>query len=89
MKSIAMFLLFLGIILIINGIYEQKFESLKKNVKIEYRFIPRTYYEEQLSQNADVTSNYKNMFQGEIDPWFDRNVTIAPPPRNSAEPSKS
>ena len=65
-----MFLLFLGIILIINGIYEQKFQSLKKNVKIEYRFIPRTYYEEQLSQNADVTSNYKNMFQALIKKIF-------------------
>ena len=83
-----MFLLFLGIILIINGIYEQKFQSLKKNIKIEYRFIPRTYYEEQISQNADITSNYKNMFQGEIDPWFDRKVTIAPLARNSEVSSK-
>jgi hypothetical protein len=78
MKSIALFLLFLGIILIINGIYEQKYQSLKKNTKVEYRFIPRTYYDEQLAENATVTSNFKNMFDKES-PWFERTVTLPKP----------
>jgi hypothetical protein len=75
MKSIAMFLLFVGVLLIINGIYEQKYQSLKKNVRVEYRFIPRTYYEEQLAENANVTANFANMFQ-KTSPWFERTVTL-------------
>jgi hypothetical protein len=78
MKSIAMFLLFVGILLIVNGIYEQKYQSLKKNVKVEYRFIPRTFYEEQLAENSNVTSNFKNMFDTES-PWFERTVTLPKP----------
>lgn len=76
MKSIILFLIFLGALLMIKGIYEQKYQSLKKNVRVEYRFIPRTYYEEQLAQNADVTSKFKNMF-GKESPWFERTVTLA------------
>ena len=71
-----------------NGIYEQKFQSLKKNVKIEYRFIPRTYYEEQLAENADVTANYKNLFDKES-PWFDRTITIAPTPKSASIPNSA
>jgi hypothetical protein len=83
MKAIAMFLLFLGIIMIINGIYQQQYNNFKKNVKIEYRFIPRTYYEEQLAENESVTANFKNMFQKES-PWFERNVTLPKPDKNQS-----
>lgn len=72
MKSIIFFLFIVGFILIINGIYEEKFKSLQDNVRIEYRFIPRTYYEEQLS-NANVSSTFKNMFNKES-PWFERMI---------------
>jgi hypothetical protein len=78
MKSIAMFLLFVGVLLIINGIYEQKYQSLKKNVRVEYRFIPRTYYEEQLAENANVTANFANLWAKES-PWFERTVTLPKP----------
>lgn len=76
-----MFLLFLGLIMIINGIYQQQYNNFKKNVKIEYRFIPRTYYEEQLNENESVTSNFKNMFQKES-PWFERTVTLPKPDKD-------
>lgn len=75
MKSIVMFLLFFGTLLIIKGIYEQKYQSMKKNVRVEYRFIPRTYYEEQLANTADVTGKFKDMF-GKESPWFERTVTL-------------
>jgi hypothetical protein len=65
----------LGVLLVIHSIYEQKYQALKKNVRVEYRFIPRTYYEEQLA-STPVSSMYKNMFDKES-PWFDRNVTLA------------
>ena len=73
MKPVILFIFFVGVFLIIHGIYEQKYQALKDNVRVEYRFIPRTYYEEQLAQ-ATVSSQFKNMFQG--DTWFERTVTL-------------
>lgn len=58
--------------MIMTGIYEEKLKIAESNKKIEYRFIPRTYYEEQLS-NSDLTSKMSNMFNYES-PWFDRTV---------------
>lgn len=80
MKSIAIFLLFTGVILVIHGIYEQKFMALKKTNKVEYRFIPRTYYEEQLSKNASASADFKNMFDRN-EPWFERTVTLSKEPK--------
>lgn len=80
MRSIIIFLFCIGIFLIIHSIYEQKFQSLKKNVRVEYRFIPRTFYEEQLN-SAPTSSMFKNMFDKES-PWFERNVTLPAPPKD-------
>lgn len=74
MYSIILFLFFLGIFIVIHNIYEQKYNALKKNIRVEYRFIPRTYYEEQISNN-NISGLYKNMFDKES-PWFDANVTL-------------
>lgn len=77
MRSVIIFLFCLGVFFIIHSIYEQKYQALKKNVHVEYRFIPRTYYEEQLN-STPVSSMYKNMFDKES-PWFERNVTLPKP----------
>lgn len=77
MKALAMFFMFLGILLVVHNIYEEKYEKLKKNVRIEYRFIPRTYYEEQITANPEIAARFKNMF--EKDSWIDRNVTVSNP----------
>lgn len=76
MKTVVIFLFSLGIFLIIHSIYEQKYQALKSNTRVEYRFIPRTFYEEQLA-NTPVTSLYKNMFDKDL--WLDQNVTIVEP----------
>lgn len=78
MKTVVFFLFFVGLIMIIHGIYDQKVNDLNSNVRVEYRFIPRTYYEEQLS-NSSVSSQFKNMFTKES-PWYDRNISIGGPP---------
>lgn len=61
--------------LIVHGIYEEKLAAAKRNVKVEYRFIPRTLYEEQLgndpSMSTSVGNKLKSMFEGD-DPLFDR-----------------
>lgn len=72
MQSIAMFFLFVGVFLIVIGIYEEKLRIAESNVKIEYKFIPRTYYEEQLA-NSDLSMKMADLFNNES-PWFDRTV---------------
>lgn len=73
MKSIVILAFFVACILIVVGIYEQKLEIAKQNKEIEYRFIPRTYYEEQMGAGASVSDKLGSMFDGES-PWFDRTV---------------
>lgn len=62
MKSIAIFFLFIGIILIINGYYSQKYE-LSEKPKTIVKYIPRTLYEEQLSDNERLDQYYQSMFE--------------------------
>jgi adenosine deaminase len=72
MQSLLVLLLFVGLFMIVHGVYDEKFRSLKDNVRVEYRFVPRTYYEEQLS-SSDVSSKFKNMFE-DASPWQERNM---------------
>ena len=79
MKSLVFFLFFAGMLFIIHGIYDQKYNALSSNMRVEYRFIPRSYYEEQLA-DSNVSANFKNMFNKES-PWYDRNISIGGPPK--------
>ena len=61
MKSIAIFLLFVGVVLIIQGYYSNIAACPKPKTNIKY--IPRSSYEDQLSvDNSSLTSMYKGMF---------------------------
>ena len=73
MKTIILFLMFLGIILIMSAVYEDKLADAKKNVKVEYRFVPRTFYEEQLSSNSNLMEKVGSMFT-KTNPWFYQTV---------------
>jgi hypothetical protein len=74
MKSFILFLLFIGVILIISGVYEQRIKNVKQLVRTEYRFVPRTLYDEVLSKN-DVQAIYNNYFDSP-DPWYNRNIGV-------------
>lgn len=37
-----------------QGIFQQKMLDADRNVRVEYRFIPRTLYEEQLDSGAAI-----------------------------------
>ncbi len=80
-NSIIIFFFCLGIFLIIHSIYQQKYLALKKNIRVEYRFLPKTFYEEQLAQ-APESSLFKNLFD-KGDPWFSRAVTLPRPPKDN------
>ena len=61
MKSISIFILFLGLILIIKGYYSKKY-SIINEPKIIIKYIPRSEYEAQLSDKETLNQYYKNMF---------------------------
>lgn len=66
MKVLIVFMLFVGLFLVVTGVYEQKLEEAREERKIEYRFIPRTLYEEQLPGNDGAPT----MFAETISPMF-------------------
>jgi hypothetical protein len=59
MKAIAIILFLLGIYMIGVGYMQQKGGQCKN--KIEYRFIPRSVYDEMLF-DEDLTQKYERMF---------------------------
>jgi hypothetical protein len=62
-----MLLVFLGLFLVVSGIYEEKLQHLQNSVKTEYKFVPRTQYQESIV-SADLKSLYRPTFIAE-DPW--------------------
>ncbi len=67
MAQLVILLFFVGMFMIVAGVYEQRFQTMKKLVRTEYKFIPRTLYDESYSQ-VDVNALYKNYFDSP-DPW--------------------
>lgn len=57
--------------MIVHGIYEQKLKQVEASKKIIYRFIPRSYYDEQLG--FDEVSMKTDMFEKES-PWYDSTI---------------
>ena len=68
MKVLIILCIFIGMFLVVKGVYEQKLNEYKSNPKIEYKFIPRTYYEEQI-YGVD-NDNIINLFKSSNQPWF-------------------
>lgn len=84
MKLLILLTLFFGIILVMHGIYEEKIKTLKKEVKVEYRFIPRSYYDEQIFSN-EFSSKFSNLFDEEQNKWSanQRLINTDEPQRNN------
>lgn len=72
MHSFVVLMLFVGMALVMHGIYEEKLKAAERNVRVEYRFLPRTLYEEQMAQ-TDLSGKFRGMFDKES-PWYDRTV---------------
>ena len=77
MKLLIILMFFFGIILIIHGIYEEKFKKIKDNVKIQYRFVPRSYYDEQIFSNQ-FSSKFSNIFDEDQDEWSANQRSFTP-----------
>jgi len=65
MKAIAVFLLFAGSILILQGYYSQTSKCPIPQVQV--KFVPRSVYEEQLSGDQKLDVQFKSLFE-DIDP---------------------
>ena len=59
MKSIATLILILGLLFLVMGYYQIKQTCPTR--KIEYRYIPRQFYEEQVSE-TNLKNLYSDMF---------------------------
>jgi hypothetical protein len=62
MKAIALFLLFIGSILIIKSYYEYKYSHIDKPKTI-IKYIPISQYEETLTDSESLAQFYKGMFE--------------------------
>jgi hypothetical protein len=70
MKGLITFTFFIGMFFIVSGIYEQKYQRLSKLVRTEYKFVPRSMYEDALA-TPDLTALYSANFDLD-DPWYNR-----------------
>jgi hypothetical protein len=70
MKPVITLMLFIGMFMIVAGVYEQKYQKLDKLVRTEYKFIPRSMYEDALA-TPDLVATYSSHFDVS-DPWFNR-----------------
>ena len=66
MKSIVILLFMVGVIMILIG-YTRQY-SICPNPRIEYRYIPRTFFDEQLS-SPNILKQFSSMFEEE-NPWI-------------------
>ena len=62
MKSIILFLFIMGVIFITNAHQNKAMKEFKQDKIIEYRFIPRSIYDEQLG-NPHITQSFSDMFE--------------------------
>lgn len=67
MKAIAVFLLFVGMFLVVQGYYQRK--EACPTPKTEVKYIPLTLYEEQLAEKGQsVQKQFKSLFE-DTTPW--------------------
>jgi len=66
MKAIAIFILFIGCLLIIQGYYSNK--KICKKDKVIIKYVPRSVYEEQMEPAESLQTFYKGMFDDIILP---------------------
>ena len=62
MKSIALFILFIGSILIIKTYYENKYANMN-SPKTLIKYVPVSQYEETLTPSEQLNDFYKSIFE--------------------------
>jgi len=62
MRSLVLFLFVIGIIMLTTGYQKRMLKTHEIQTRVEYRFIPRNIYEEQLGE-PEISSSYADMFE--------------------------
>ncbi len=62
MRSIILFILIIGLIMVSLGYQRKLLNNIETKTIIEYRYIPRSIYDEQFSGNK-LESTYADMFE--------------------------
>lgn len=62
MKSIVLLFFVIGIMMITIAYHRELLANAKTKTIIEYRFLPRSFYEEQM-QPSDVHQTFHDMFE--------------------------
>ena len=62
MKSLLFLMLFMGIIFVIDGVYQDEIHKLQNKKKIEYRIVPRAMYDDMVFVKGTDSSGYANIF---------------------------
>lgn len=62
MITLVYLILFIGMFMIVHGIYEEKYDRLKNDVRVKYKFIPRTYYDDYLMGSNELNDTKNAMF---------------------------
>jgi hypothetical protein len=75
MKAIAVFLLFLGMILIIKGYYSHKYNKMA-TPKVIVKYIPRSEYEAQMSDDVRLADFYKGLFESVQPNMYDSKINV-------------
>jgi hypothetical protein len=75
MKSLAILLLFMGMILIIKGYYSNKYKNMEEP-KVIIKYIPRNEYEEQMSPQEKLDDFYKGLFEKTQPNIYDNKINI-------------
>ena len=65
MNNLAFFLFIIGAVLITIGVMENNYKNKPQKI-IEYRFIPRNLYDEQMNP-TDLKNTFKSMFSDNIE----------------------
>jgi len=70
MKAIAVFFLFVGSILVVQGYYSKKAAATCPPKTVEIKYLPMSQYEEQLSENEanKVSKQFKSLFE-DVTTW--------------------
>lgn len=62
MRSLVLFLFVIGIIMLTTGYQKKMLKTHEIQTRVEYRFIPRSIYEEQLGE-PETASSFADMFE--------------------------
>jgi hypothetical protein len=72
MKAIAVFLLFIGMFLVLQGYYDKA--KACPAPKVEVKYIPYSLYQEQLSDSQKLSQHFKSLFEDISSPWMQTKV---------------